>query len=147
MGIFDLIKPKQPQKTIDKPFLISKEDRASLILPDSGYTLKYHYTDIDICWFLDKYKIPKGGFNPGNRVIFVQEPKNPHDKNAVLLMFAPQRAPIGYLRRGKIQDMVNDYIKHGDKVVARVSFYRFNPVPEMKIDIAFFKKEKAGKKK
>lgn len=117
---------------------ISDEDRAKLLIPDNGYTLKYHYTDVEICWFLDRFKIPECGIKPGNRVIFYQEPNNPYDNKAVLLMFVPQKKPFGYLHRGKIQDMVNEYIRRDDKVVARVSYYQFKPQPKMKIDIAFF---------
>lgn len=148
MGIFDIFKNKSNHKT--KPiecFTISNEDRDSLKVPPNGYSLKYHYTDIEVCWFLSRFKIPKGGLKPGNRVIFVQEPTNPYDDKAVLLMFVPQRAPFGYLHRGKIQDMVNDYINRGDKVTARVSYFSYKPYPVMKIDIAFFKKVKKNKNK
>jgi len=41
---------------------------------------------------------------------------------------------------GKIQDMANDYIKRGDKIVARLSYLQFQPFKLVKINIAFFKK-------
>ena len=126
---------------------ISEDDRNFLTIPDEGYYLKYHYTDVEVCWFLDKFYVPKGGIKAGNRVIFVQEPTNPYDAKAVLLMFVPQRAPFGYLHRGRLQDMVNDYINRGDKVTARVSYFSYTPRPVMKIDMAFFKKVKKNKNK
>ena len=76
----------------------------------------------------------------GNRVILLQEPTNPADDKAVLLMFVPQKKKFGYLYRGKIQDMANDYIKRGDKIVARLSYLQFQPFKLVKINIAFFKK-------
>lgn len=119
--------------------VISQEDRLKLRTPSNGYTLKYHYTDVEVCWFSNVYHLPRS-VKPGNRVIFKQEPTNPYDNKAVLLMFVPQKAPFGYLHRGKIQGMVNDYISKGDKVEARLSYLQFSPVKKMKIDIAFYKK-------
>ncbi len=144
MGILEFIKKYtvKPPKNNSAPQVISNEDRASLMLPDNGYSLAYHYKDVKIFW---KDCIPRN-VKAGNRVIFIQEPTNEYDSKAVLLMFVPQKAPFGYLFRGKIQDMVNDYIRRGDKVVARVSYLQFTPKREMKIDIAFFKKVKKGKK-
>lgn len=78
--------------------------------------------------------------------MFIQEPTNPADEKAVLLMFVPQKSPFGYLYRGKIQDMVNDYINRGDKVVARLSYLQFPPEKSIKLDIVFFKKVKKNKK-
>lgn len=106
--------------------------------PIEGYTLKYHYEDVEITsWD----RIPPG-VKIGNRVVFVQEPTNPADDHAVRLMFVPQKCKFGYLYRGEIQDMVNDYINRGDKVVGRLSYLTFKPHKIVKIDIAFFKKNK-----
>lgn len=110
----------------------------SVTEPIEGYTLKYHYKDVEVTsWD----HIPRD-IKIGNRVILIQEQSNEVDDKAVLLMFAPQRRRFGYLYKGKIQDMVNDYINRGDKVVARLSYLSFKPYKVVKIDIAFFKKDK-----
>ena len=114
------------------------EDSKSVTEFIEGYTLKYHYKDIEISsWDY----IPQD-VKIGNRVALIQEPTNEADDKAVLLMFVPQRKKFGYLYRGKIQDMTNDYINRGDKVVARLSYLKFKPYKVVKIDIAFFKKNK-----
>jgi len=114
------------------------EDSKSVTELIEGYTLKYHYKDIEISsWDY----IPQD-VKIGNRVALIQEPTNEADDKAVLLMFVPQRKKFGYLYRGKIQDMTNDYINRGDKVVARLSYLKFKPYKVVKIDIAFFKKNK-----
>lgn len=152
MGILKMFKDlssnaNRLQTTITKkpPLVISQMDRMTLKFPDEGYSLKYHYTDVEVCWFTNLFYLPKD-VKAGNRVIFVQEPTNPVDDKAVLLMFAPQKAPFGYLKRGKLQDMVNDYINRGDKVVARLSYLEHPPDKCLKIDMAFFKKVKKAKK-
>lgn len=136
MGIFDIFKssantPKNPQEQLS-------EDKKSVTEPIDGYTLKYHCKDVEITsWDY----IPKD-VKIGNRIVLIQEPTNEADDKAVLLMFVPQRKKFGYLYRGKIQDMANDYINRGDKVVARLSHLSFKPHKTVKIDIAFFKKNK-----
>lgn len=88
------------------------------------------------------FRMPSGAFLDIAAVGFIQEPSNEADNKAVLLMFVPQRRKFGYLYRGKLQDMANDYINRGDKVVARLSYLRFKPYKIVKIDMAFFKKNK-----
>ena len=134
MGFFDFLS----KKTASTPPERSSEEKRSVTEPIDGYTLKYHYKDVEITsWDA----IPRD-VKIGNRVVLIQEPTNEADDKAVLLMFVPQRRKFGYLYRGKIQDMANDYINRGDKVVARLSYLRFKPYKVVKIDIAFFKKNK-----
>lgn len=115
-----------------------QDEEKSVTEPIDGYTLKYHYKDVEVTsWDY----IPKD-VKIGNRVVLIQEPTNEADDKAVLLMFVPQRRKFGYLYRGKLQDMANDYINRGDKIVARLSYLRFKPYKVVKIDIAFFKKNK-----
>lgn len=113
-------------------------NQKSVIEPIKGYTLKYHYKDVEITSW--EY-IPKD-IKIGNRVVLIQEPTNEADDKAVMLMFVPQKRKLGYLYRGKIQDMVNNYINRGDKVVARLSYLTFKPAKIVKIDIAFYCKNK-----
>lgn len=102
-----------------------------------GYILKYTYNDVQACCW--EY-VPRD-IQVGNRVVLFQELTNQYDPKAVRLMFVPQRRPFGYLYRGRLQDMTNDYINRGNKVVARVSSLTFKPVFCIKIDMAFYKKD------
>ena len=113
MTLFDIFKSKPktpPERMPDGPVKSVSE-------PIKGYTLKYHYKDVEVSsWDHIPYDV-----KVGNRVAFIQEKSNEADPKAVLLMFVPQRKRFGYLFRGKMQDMVNDYLNRGDKVVARLS--------------------------
>lgn len=135
MGIFSFLFKKEQQGGIP-------QERAGEIKPVTepieGYTLKYHYEDVEVT----SWDFIPNDVKIGNRVILLQEPTNPADDKAVLLMFVPQKKKLGYLYRGKIQDMANDYIKRGDKIVARLSYLQFKPFKLVKINIAFFKKNK-----
>ena len=150
MGLFDFLKKDlhitQNKQEPIKAYTISEEKRIDLLNPEKNYTLTHHYIDIEVDWLIDKYKIPKGGFQAGNRVVFIRESSNQNDDKSILLMLVPQKAPFGYLRRGQLQNMVNDYIESGDKVAARVSYLQYSPLPKMKIDIAFFKNNNKKKK-
>ena len=114
------------------------DEKKSVTEPIDGYTLKYHHKDVEITSW--EY-IPQD-VKIGNQIVLIQEPTNEADDKAVMLLFVPQRKKLGYLYRGKLQDMANDYINRGDKIVARLSYIRFKPYKIIKIDMAFFKKNK-----
>lgn len=127
MGLSNIIK---------KLFKIS--EIKSVAKPIEGYTLKHCYRHVQISSW--EY-IPKD-IKIGNRIVLIQEPTNEADSKAVMLMFVPQRKKLGYLYRGEMQDMANEYINNGDKVVARLSYLQFKPCKVVKIDLAFFQKNK-----
>lgn len=138
MGLFDIFKSKQASTPPTPPERMPDSKPKSVTEPIEGYTLKYHYKDVEVSswdYIHDDIKI-------GNKVVLIQEPSNEVDNKAVLLIFVPQRRKFGYLFRGKLQDMANDYINRGDKIVARLSYLQFKPYKTVKIDIAFFKKNK-----
>ncbi len=120
----NIFKPKKPHKI------------KSVAEPIEGYTLKRCYKNVEISSW---EHIPKN-IEVGNRIVLIQEPTNEADSKAVMLMFVPQRKKLGYLYRGKLQDMANEYINSGDKVVARLSYLKFKPHKVVKINLAFFKK-------
>lgn len=131
--------PKKTGRVIPPERRPDKNSRP-VTAPIEGYTLRYHYEDVEITsWD----HIPEDA-RVGNRVILVQEPSNETDPEAVLLMLAPQKKRIGYLYRGELQAMANDYIDRGDKIVARLSHISFKPHKLVKIDIAFFQKNKVA---
>jgi hypothetical protein len=107
-----------------------------------GYSIRYHYEDVNVCVW--DGIIPKGT-EVGNRIVFIQEKDNDYDPNAILLLLVPQKRKLGYLYRGKLQDMVNDYLNRGDKVTARVSKITSKPIQKVLIDMVFH--VKVNKKK
>nr|WP_325300384.1 hypothetical protein [uncultured Dysosmobacter sp.] len=69
------------------------------------------------------------------------EPSNEYDKNAVALLWQGRR--LGYLRRGPLQDMTNDWLRRGWPVFA--SFERGTKDygnSEVYISLAFYLPEK-----
>lgn len=46
-------------------------------------------------------------------IIFKQEPENPYDKNAVSVNLKSNGKKIGYVYKGKIQEMLNDWLNKG----------------------------------
>lgn len=72
-----------------------------------NYYLAYEYEE--------KIAFPKTAIisgNGGKKIIFKQEPNNEYDDRAVALYLDENK--IGYLYRGRTQDMVNDWIKKND---------------------------------
>lgn len=74
-----------------------------------GCVKKYEYTEV-------RYYIPDDvtpiqlGVN--DLISFKQEPENIYDEHAIALYKGESK--IGYLNKGKLQDMVNDYLGHDD---------------------------------
>lgn len=62
--------------------------------------------------------------NGGKTLIFKQEPENPHDEKAVAVYLNSTK--IGYIYRGTIQDMFNDYTKRGWIVFGYLNKYSVN---------------------
>ena len=74
-------------------------------LPDvvNGLTLKYGYDDVKLA-MSDNDKTP---VDFGAAVKFEAEPENKYDENAVAAYVGTSR--IGYLHKGRLQDMFHDY--------------------------------------
>ena len=66
----------------------------------------YNYEE-NLCPSDDAFDYIPG--NGGKTLTFKQEPENPHDGKAVAVYLGT--AKIGYVYRGTVQDMINDYIK------------------------------------
>ena len=76
---------------------------------DDGKELGYFYKDVHFC---NPDKFPDDA-EPGEEIYLIQEPDNPYDENAVLVCGEDDRK-LGYLYRGKMQRMVNDYLENDD---------------------------------
>lgn len=59
----------------------------------------------------------KGGYN----ITFCQEPENQYDTNAIAIYLCNEK--IGYVYRGRIQDMINDWIKRNHLFCGHINKY------------------------
>jgi len=87
--------------------------RAVMPAVPEGFTLKHEYDDVRLtkCKNEDKVGI-------GSIVRFEHEPHNQHDKKAVAVKV--ENFTIGYLQRGNLRDMYNDFTSRGDIVIGCV---------------------------
>jgi len=83
-----------------------------------GIPLTYKYTDVKTCIIRDN-KPDYSNLKPYMPINFIPEPSNPYDPNAVIVNAGDIN--IGYLYKGKMQDMVNDFLKRGNPIQAFIS--------------------------
>ncbi len=57
----------------------------------------------------------------GAKVAFIPEPENPYDTNAISILLDGEK--IGYVYRGKIQDMINDWLKRNEFFMGYINTY------------------------
>ena len=72
----------------------------------------YYYENVRI---FSPDEIDLHQFNLGNVLTLKQEPTNPYDDRAVMLLYNRQK--LGYLYRNKLQEMANDYLERDDSMV------------------------------
>ena len=95
--------------------LAAQRAAAKVSIP-SGKLLSYGY---DINMFIPDPSVRNiPGFIKKTVLTVAQEPNNPYDPNAVSLSL--NGTVVGYLYRGKHQDMANDFLKRGDFVIAAI---------------------------
>lgn len=80
--------------------------------------LSYKYEE-SLCLFAGASAVIAG--NGGQALTFKQEPENPHDEKAVAVYLNDIK--IGYIYRGLIQDMFNDYTNRGWIVMGYLNKY------------------------
>lgn len=103
----------------DQKRILESEARANYdLLPAifDDYMLRYKY-DAELC-MIDNTAMDLSG-NSGKQICFEQEPNNPYDKNAVVVLMGGKK--IGYVYRGQIQDMLNDWFRKGFEVGAHLN--------------------------
>ena len=75
-------------------------------IDDDGRILRYSYYDVEVKGTayreIDYSKIELNEF-----LTFEEEPENEYDKNAILVLYKDK--PIGYVPKGKLQEMMTDY--------------------------------------
>ncbi len=82
------------------------------------YVAAYRYTEVGI-FVPDDAIFDVEGFEPGSTPALIQEPNNPYDNRAVGLML--NERIVGYLYRGKLQDMANDWLTKKKPVRAQIT--------------------------
>jgi hypothetical protein len=79
--------------------------------------LAYHYEKVKIA-IIKNQEPDFSQINLGDDIKFIQEPSNPHDNKAVAVI--SKGIKLGYIYRGTMQDMINDYINRGDPIFSCV---------------------------
>ena len=107
----------------------------SIVLFDDSYK-SYSYKEVEVVASeLISDRPLTEELSAGDTVTFQKEPDNQYDENAILVFH--QSGPIGYLKRGTIQSMVNDWIDENKSVVAKI--HSINPYEyKIFIDMAFY---------
>lgn len=84
------------------------DKKGSIIIPSTaaGLPVAYHYEDVNI-YTPDTLDVDLAQVDLGLRVTFRHEPNNAYDKNAVAVYAGEWK--IGYMRRGKLRDMLVDW--------------------------------------
>ncbi|MDR1217203.1 MAG: hypothetical protein LBJ99_01310 [Oscillospiraceae bacterium] len=112
---------------------------ASEIMPMSymGKPIAYHYEKVKVV-ILSGQEPDFKSLNPGDIVQFAQEQTNSHDKNAVVVESGSRK--LGYLYKGKMQDMVNDFINKDDAILSHIDSID-DDNGKITVYIAFYRKK------
>lgn len=118
-GIFKKLIKILNGKSSTKSFKVGKEHQQfdSIIVPSQydEYDLYKVYDDVNVCTNkndnLDYSKLYLTGV-----VILVQEPENQYDSKAVAVIQCGKK--LGYIYRGCLQDMINDFMDRGEPIEA-----------------------------
>ena len=90
------------------------------VLPQTynGSPLAYDYTDVNVCIIRDN-KPDYKELKPYMPISFIPEPSNPYDPKAVIVK--TDGTYIGYLYKGRMQDMVLDFLRRNDPIQSFIS--------------------------
>lgn len=135
--IMILVTKKKP--TVNKPDtkVSPKSEPTEIKIPKTydGFKLYKIYDDVDVC--VIKGEEPDYGRLFLTGVVLVeQEPDNPYDDKAVVVLQCGRK--LGYIYRGGLQDMINDFLDRGEPILARLVFVDAAN-DKLKIKLAFYK--------
>ena len=95
------------------------------LMSAEGHYLAYQYDDVKFYPPAEIIsKVNKRILRPGSEIHLVQEPNNKYDSRAVALYISGNK--IGYLLKGTLQDMANDYIESGWPIKCILSSLSFS---------------------
>lgn len=143
--IIQAIKKPRSKATAKKATAAARSEDA-LVFPYEydGKTMAYQYEDVGVY-------VPHvneiAGIKKGQIAILESEPENEYDPGAVAVyassaIYAGRMTRIGYLYRGTLQRMANDWLKRDDPIFAQFSYVNMNAaIPGkdgVKINIVFY---------
>lgn len=109
--------PRQTVKVAKSTVVPAVEESDSLDIDVDDDDIAYRYTNVGVFVpYTEVFGHP--ALVEGAVVSFRQEPENRHDPHAVAVVIGRKR--IGYLFKGKLQDMANDWLDRGESVAGRV---------------------------
>lgn len=82
----------------------------------NDYELKYDYKDVFLA-FSNNYDC--SGLMVNDSCVLTSEPSNSYDPKAVAVYCRDKK--IGYIKKGKLQDMYYDFVERNEKVTATIS--------------------------
>lgn len=112
----------------------------TIIVDNETYELKYKYTAVSIAGAgKENYIDAATSVSVGDEITIKAEPSNPYDNKAVALI-EQSGSCIGYLHKGRLQDMANDFMRKGLPVLAIAE-----DSPTTLITLAFYDIEQSKK--
>lgn len=100
--------------------------------------LAYHYENVKL-YTPPRYEKNRPRIKAGTELDVMPEPENPYDNRAV--KFSYNGKTIGYVNRGRLQDMFNDWFTYGHPFIVR--FLEYDSPESVAVNIAFYRgKEK-----
>lgn len=139
------IKKPRSKATAKKATAAARSEDA-LVFPYEydGKTMAYQYEDVGVY-------VPHiseiAGIKKGQTAILESEPENEYDPGAVAVyassaIYAGRMTRIGYLYRGTLQRMANDWLKRDDPIFVQFSYINTNAaIPEkdsVKVNMVFY---------
>ena len=135
----NLNRQSETQKVITTPTVNTPKEepkKVEIRKPDYIFDcqkLKYFYDDVKI--FAEKNLTVECKINES--LILSHEEDNEYDENAVAVLNG-DRVKLGYLYKGKLQQMVLDFMEREDDIIARIASYKPQE-DEIIITLAFYR--------
>lgn len=105
-----------------------------------GTPQAYHYTNINVC-IIRGQEPDYSLLRIHDEITFAKEPTNVYDSNAVAVFDKARNIKVGYLYKGSLQDMVNDFISGGHPIRSRIT--DITPEGKIQIEVAFYRRPAA----
>lgn len=105
-----------------------------------GTPQAYHYTNINVC-IIRGQEPDYSLLRIHDEITFAKEPTNAYDSNAVAVFDKARNIKVGYLYKGSLQDMVNDFISGGHPIRSRIT--DITPEGKIQIEVAFYRRPAA----
>lgn len=123
----------------------SKSPQTALLSTDDFY-LAYQYDDVKFYPPTEiTSKVNKKFLKPGTELFLKQEPNNKYDNQAVAIYSNGHK--IGYMLRGVLQDMTNNYIENGWPIITALSSLKFvDSEYEGYINLSYYRKSTKPKR-